>query len=941
MEPFDFDSRANADYIEQLHQQYLKDPRSVSENWRAFFAGFEMGYGRSSSPPVQTGVAPAGSTGPTVLPLTMGVFDLVHSYRELGHKIARLNPLGGNRTSHPLLELSNFGMSEADLDKTVGTGSFLGKTDGTLRDLLDKLKRTYCGTLGVEFIGISNKEQRDWLTAQMEPIYNQPSFSPEQQKSILFQLIASEEFEQYLHRVFIGAKRFSIEGAESMVPLLNTMIEDGAALGGKQWILGMAHRGRLGTLAHVLNKPYESLLGEFFGTNKPNEPDNADGDVKYHLGFANTIPVRDGLTVKVSLLPNPSHLELINPIMQGIIRAKQEMLGDDSRRQVVPVCIHGDAAFTGQGIVAETLNLSELPGFDNGGTLHLIVNNQIGFTTPPWQGRFTAYPTDIARAIEAPIFHVNGDDPHAVVWAAKLAVAFRQKFCCDVIIDLWCYRKHGHNEQDEPDFTQPVMYRQIRSHKSVREQYARRLIDQGILTEAAVEAMTAEVVKRLDAARDLAREVRPRVKVPSFGGAWKGLGRAGSDWSADTKVSAAALSRTADGLRNLPEGFTPHPKIAKVFIPDRIAMVEGRKPIDWGCAEMMAMGTLLTEGYSVRLTGQDVERGTFSHRHAVLHDYETDATYLPLSRLLNGRNRLTVINSMLSEFAVLGFEWGYASADPRTLVMWEAQFGDFVNGAQPIIDQIITASESKWRYMNGLVLLLPHGHEGQGPEHSNAYIERFLSMCAEDNMQVCMLSTPAQYFHALRRQMLRKFRKPLVLMQPKSMLRDPKRASELSEFTEGGFRTVIDDPQVTDPERVRRILITSGKMYYLLRDVREESPDRDELAIIRLEQFYPFPEKELAEVLRRYPRQQEVSWVQEETQNRGAWTFLEPRLRTILPDRIIGYIGRDAAASPATGSTEEHKREERALVEHAMRLKGPSSAKPDASGSPGKVAATH
>lgn len=911
MDLFDFVNRANADYIERLQQQYQKDPSSVPEQWRGFFAGFDLGLHRTE----------IGATAlkdlPTAPPLSMGVFDLVHSYRELGHFQAQLDPLGAERPEHPLLHLSNFGMSDTDLDRQVGTGSFRGQTDGSLRDLIQKLRTTYCGTLGVEFTGISDKNQRDWLQDRMEPILNRPVFSPERQREILFQLVAAEEFEQYLGRVFVGAKRFSLEGGEALIPLLNTLIDHGATQGVDQVIFAMAHRGRLNVLAHVLNKPYEVMLSEFMGTGLLPAEIGGDGDVKYHLGYANHRPLPNGM-IKVSLLPNPSHLELINPIQQGIVRCKQEILEDRHRTRAVPVCLHGDAAFTGQGIVAETLNLSELPGYFTGGTIHIIINNQIGFTTPPAQGRFTPYPTDIAKAIQAPIFHVNGDDPEAVVWAAMLAIEFRQRFRCDVMIDLWCYRRHGHNEQDEPTFTQPVMYRQIQQHTSVRRLYEKKLTELGRIDETELDRMKQTVLHRLDTARALAEEVRPRQKIPSFAGVWHGFGRAGDDWSAVTKVPQSVLDKVVDTLRNLPRGFTIHPKLKRLLVADRLEMVAGKKPIDWGCAEMLAIGSLLLEGTPVRLTGQDVERGTFSHRHAVLHDYENGERYVPLANIDKNQARFTVLNSMLSEFACLGFEWGYSSADPRRLVIWEAQFGDFVNGAQPIIDQILSSSESKWRYMNGLVMNLPHGYEGQGPEHSNAYLERFLSLCAEDNMQVVVPSTSAQYFHALRRQIHRKFRKPLVLMMPKKLLRyDPSGAS-LRDLTEGAFQNVIDDPTVTDRHQVRRLLICTGKVYYTLQAARDKNNIKD-IAIVRVEQLYPFPQKELDQVLRRY-RTGDIVWVQEEPKNRGAWSFMEPRLRAMLPDTVVRYEGRSAAASPATGSHKMHELEEQELISAALNL---------------------
>jgi 2-oxoglutarate dehydrogenase E1 component len=685
----------------------------------------------------------------------------------------------------------------------------------------------------------------------------------------------------------------------------------------------MAHRCRLNTLVHVLNQPYESMLAEFFGTARPMQEVGGDGDVKYHLGFANSKTTTGGKTVKVSLIPNPSHLEMINPIHQGIVRCKQDVFGDPGREKVVPIAMHGDAAFTGQGVVAETLNLSELHGFRTGGTIHIIINNQIGFTTPPNQERFTPYPTDMAKAIQAPVFHVNGDDPEMCLWAAKLAVAFRQRFKCDVMIDLWCYRRNGHNETDEPSFTQPVMYKRISEHPSVRRLYEQKLLAEGRISQAELDQMKAAVIDRLSTARDQAKEDRPRAKVPSFAGVWKGLGPAGDDWSSVTKVSRDALDKVIDVYNHKPDGFVVHPKVLKGVVEKRQEMVATGRGIDWGTAEMLAWGTLLNEGFGIRLTGQDVERGTFSHRHAVLNDYETGKKWFPLDRLCSRRDQYMVINSMLSEFAVLGFEWGYASADPNRLCMWEAQFGDFVNGAQPIIDQIISSAESKWRYHNGIVLLLPHGYEGAGPEHSNAYVERFLHMSAEDNWQVCMLSTPAQYFHALRRQMHRKFRKPLILFQPKSILRDPQKASNIEELINGSFQTVIDDDSApADRDAVRRVLLCSGKTYWMLKDACDQNPGAaDDIALVRVEQYYPFPQKELAQVFAKYRRAEEICWVQEEVRNRGAWSFLQPRLLGMIPENaVLTYHGRDEAASPATGSMATHKKEEQDLIAAALEL---------------------
>ena len=935
----------NGQYIDEMYARYLADPQSVDPQWQAFFAGFALGTGDAgrdvAAIPAVTGMVGAAAVEQLEATTPVGIYDLVHTYREFGHFEANLNPLaaelGEVRKPHPMLSLENFGLHDQPAELQIGTGGFRGPCDGTLGDLVSKLRQTYCGNIGVEYTGIGDKEQRDWLAEQMEPVLNRPQLSPEQKKHILRQIIAAEEFEQYLHRAFVGSKRFSVEGAEALVPLLNTIIELAAELGGEQAIAAMAHRGRLNILAHILAKPYETMLAEFAETNT--EDDSGDGDVKYHHGFANHRTVKTDVgenqyAIKVSLLPNPSHLELINPIQQGIIRCKQQWLLDGNRLKVVPITLHGDASFCGQGIVFETLNLSELPGYRTGGTIHIITNNQIGFTTPPSQGRFTPYPTDVAKAIQAPVFHVNGDDPEAVWHVGRLAIGFRQKFAQDVFIDLVCYRKYGHNETDEPSFTQPLMYKAIKEHKSVRELYTARLLEEGIVSEEEVAQMKQVVLDRLKAAREAAMVEKPRAKVPTFSGVWRGFGRAPKDyrqWQTSTSVPRQTLERVVAVLEKLPSDFSVHPKLKKQ-LDARVESVRGGEGIDWGTAEMLALGSLLLEGTNVRFTGQDVERGTFSHRHAVLWDYSTGEKYRPLQYVGGagkdeGQGRFEIINSMLSEEAVLGFEWGFASADPKNLVIWEAQFGDFVNGAQTIIDQILVAAESKWGYTNGMVLNLPHGYEGLGPEHSNAYVERFLSMCAENNIQVCYPSTPAQYFHLLRRQIRRKFRKPLVLMMPKSLLRKVEAASRIEEFTEGQLQLLIDDPAIKQPERVRRLLLCSGKIYFLLDAARKEK-GRDDIAIARVEQFYPFPEHELRAIVDRYHKAAEIVWVQEEVRNRGAWSFMQPRLREMFPDRLIDYRGRPEAASPATGSYKGHLLEEQKLIAEALETSGKAAGAP-------------
>ena len=907
MQRFDFFHRANADYIDRLYQQYLKDPESVDPSWRAYFAGFED----------------AGGAQPTV-PLTLGVQNLIHTYRDLGHFAARLDPLGKERPANPLLDLSQFNIGEKDLDRQVGTADFQGPTDGTLRDLVSKLRDTYCRTIGIEFVNISDKKQRQWLAQRMEPILNRPTLSPDESRAILYQLVAAEEFEQWLHRKYPTSKRFSLEGAEALIPLLNVIVDYGAGIGVEEICMGMPHRGRLNVLAHVLNKPYEVLLSEFAGT-IVHQDAQGDGDVKYHLGYANDRPTAQNRSVHIGLSPNPSHLELIDPVVEGIVRAKQEYRGDKDRTRVIPLLIHGDASFTGQGIVLETLGLSELTGWRTGGTIHVIVNNQIGFTTTPEEGRFTPYPTDVAKAIQAPIFHVNGDDAEAVIHAARLAIEFREQFKCDVMIDMWCYRRHGHNEVDEPSFTQPLMYQQIAQHKSVRELYTEQLLREGKTTPEQVEEMRKIARERLDKAGESAKETRPRQRHAVINNLWKGMTRTPADWGAKTAVPGDKLLKIAQAAANLPEGFTPHMKLGRLM-SQRLDAVRTGDGIDWGNGEMLAMGSLLLEGTPIRFTGQDVERGTFSHRHAILWDYKTGQRYAPLNHLSDKQARLTIMNTMLSELAVLGFEYGFSSADPRNLVIWEAQFGDFVNGAQPIIDQFLAGAESKWRLMNGLVLLLPHGFEGQGPEHSSAYLERFLSLCAEDNMQVIVPTRPSQLFHALRRQIHRPFRKPLVVMSPKSLLRYSPSWSKLSEFTDAGFQLVFDDPGNPERDAVRRILFCSGKVFYSLASARDKASLKN-VAIVRVEQLYPFPKKEIQAILARYRQAREIGWVQEEPRNRGGWRFMEDRLRDMLPDpAVLAYFGRHESASPATGSYKAHEEEEREIISHALDLPGSKSA---------------
>jgi 2-oxoglutarate dehydrogenase E1 component len=902
----DFILRANPSYIDELYEQYRLDPCSVGDDWAHFFAGFEFSGQNTPSETHSPGER------------TVGVFDLIHSYRELGHLIADLDPLGGHPTSHPLLELREFGFTPDDLNRHVQCPSLKGRDDCTLQELIDVLKATYCGTLGVEYMYIDDKTQREWLQEQMEPSLNRPDLSPEDCRHVLAKTTSATGFEQFLHAKYVGQKRFSLEGAETLIPFLDTLIEECGEYGIEEIIAGMSHRGRLNVLANILGKPCEMIFSEFEGHFLPKDV-AGDGDVKYHLGYARDHTTRSGRTVHVSLLSNPSHLEAVDPVVEGIVRAKQRYRRDTEGGHVMPLLLHGDAAFTGQGIVAETLALSELPAYRTGGSVHVIINNRVGFTASPADYCFTRYPSDIGKFIQAPVFHVNGNDPEAAVQAARLAARFRHRFKVDVIIDLVCYRLHGHNEADDPTFTHPAMYRKIAQQKSACELYAARLAEKGVVAEDTYETIRREQREIFDAAIDYARDFMPRQQIFALGGVWAGMSWAGDDWSAATSVSHQQLVEIADRVRRLPDDFNPHPRVVKL-LNDRREMLEEDSVVDWGCAEMLALGSLLLEGVNVRLTGQDSGRGTFSHRHAVLTDQKTDATYIPLEHLKEDQGWVINADSMLSEAAALGFEYGFSSADPRNLVLWEAQFGDFANGAQIAIDQFIASAESKWQRMSGLVMLLPHGYEGQGPEHSSARLERYLQLCAENNMQVCNLTTPAQYFHALRMQMHRSFRKPLILMTPKSLLRHRLARSPAAALSNGVFQNVISETHDLDHAAVRRVLLCSGKIYYDLLTERDQRQIAD-IAIVRIERLYPFPEPEIAAELAAYASAREVFWVQEEPWNMGAWQFMATRFAPLLGiDRELTYVGRDEAASPATGSYKLHIDEQTQILNSALRL---------------------
>ncbi len=893
-------ARANPDYVDRLYRQYRQDPNSVDERWALVFAGYEFALSSGAA------ATPAGPQNPP------GVLDLVHSFRAFGHLIADSDPLGQCPTEHPFFEEVESRFAPEDLARTV-TSPFHGLETTTLKQLEAALRETYCGGFTVEFMHLFDKERRDWLLERMEPARNRPQLEPNDRRRVLKRLIMAEGFERFLHTKYRGSKRFSLEGGEALIPLLDTLVEETHRRQVEEIVFGMPHRGRLNVLGHILKKPYENILAEFEGLQEQE-------DVKYHLGYSHDHVTSEGHKIHLTLSANPSHLEAVDPVVLGMVRAKQTARADANRERVIPVLMHGDAAFTGEGIVYETLELSSLDSFTIGGTIHILINNQVGFTTDPEDGRSTPYASDVARVLQAPVFHVNADDPEAAVWAAELAFGFRQRFKTDVFINLVCYRRYGHNELDDPTFTQPRMYAVIKNHPTVDQRYEGRLVDDGAITPEDAQAMRDEVRDRLEEALKTAREHKeiPKVDRP-FEGEWAAFGPAGEDWTARTRVEPERLKQIAESITRLPEGFTPHARIPKLFGQMRDLVASGRG-LHWAAGETLAYGALLLEGTPVRLCGQDSARGTFSHRHAVLFDAETGEPYVPLNHIEEGQAEIEVVNSPLSEAGVLGFEYGMSSADPYRLFIWEAQYGDFANGAQVVIDQFIASAEAKWKRQSGLVLLLPHGYEGQGPEHSSARLERYLQLCADRNMQVIHPTTPAQIFHALRRQMHRPFRKPLVVMSPKSMLRHKEAVSDLADFTERDFSLVLPDPSAPEPEGVRRVLLCSGKVYYTLSAARAERELGDEVALVRVEQLYPFPADETLAAVGAYPQEAEVLWVQEEPQNQGAWPFVGPRLHHLLEGRGVRYVGRPASASPATGSFKVHQAEEKALVDAAFDL---------------------
>jgi 2-oxoglutarate dehydrogenase E1 component len=882
-------------WIEQQYLLWQAAPEQVTAEWRTFFEGFALGM-----------VSPS-TTEPAYFLKQSAVQSLIYRYRDIGHLLACTDPLSSCKISHQLLDLDAFGLSPADFDTLFHTRRFM-KESATLREIWETMHETYCRSIGVEFMHIQDPGQRQWLIDRMEPECNRSAFSREEQLGILGKLMEATFFEEFLHRRFLGQKRFSLEGGEALIPLLEEVVRRAAGLGIGELILGMSHRGRLNVLANIFHKPYQNIFAEF--------QDNiqhgvvGEGDVKYHKGFSTDRPLADGGSIHLAIATNPSHLEAVDGVVVGKARARQERLGPDGSRLVLPVLIHGDAAFAGQGVVAEVFNLSQLDGYRTGGTLHIVVNNQIGFTTLPTDARSSRYATDVAKMVEAPVFHVHGEDPEAVLHVARLALEYRQEFARDVVVEMICYRRYGHNEGDEPYFTQPLMYKIIKDRPPVHRLYAERLMAAGVAREV-VASMAAGVNQCLE--DSFGKEDEP-VDL-GFHGEWSGIQREYVPGKVETGVPPETLRDLAEMLACLPEGFQPHPKI-QALLAKRLESVKLGTAIDWGTGEALAFATLLRDGTQVRLSGQDSRRGTFSHRHAFVYDQETGAAFAPLAQAGGEQRMFRVYDSMLSENAVLAFEYGYSLAVPAGLTIWEAQFGDFANGAQVIIDQFIVAGETKWDRVSGLVMLLPHGFEGQGAEHSSARIERYLQLCADDNLQVVYPSTPAQFFHLLRRQVKQPFRIPLIVFTPKSLFRHPLCISPLDEFTGGWFREIL--PDSARPEDVRRVLICSGKIYFDLLEGKTAGGLTDTL-LVRIEQLYPLRNDLLREALSPYQQVQSIAWVQEEPRNMGGWSFIQPQLTEIL-GREPHYIGRPAAAAPAVGSHRQHKLEQEKIIMEALQF---------------------
>ena len=967
----------NAEYLENLQSNFKKNPKSVDVAWQAFFQSLDAGVNQTLNTPIKpswirqdwpqnpsdeftsafTGewsadaeivdrfseqiTAKANDANITVSneAVERAVLDsiraimIIRAHRIRGHLVADLDPLGlRNEAIHPELDPKSYGFRDEDLDRPIFIDNVLGLQIASMREIIDLVRRTYCGTFALQYMHISDPEQSAWLKERIEGYGKEIKFTREGRKAILNKLVEAEGFEKFLHVKYMGTKRFGLDGGEALIPALEQIIKRGGALGVQEIVIGMPHRGRLSVLANVMGKPYKAIFNEFQGGSFKPEDVDGSGDVKYHLG-ASSDREFDGNTVHLSLTANPSHLEAVNPVVIGKVRAKQQQLNDSKRTTVLPLLLHGDAAFAGQGVVAECFGLSGLVGHKTGGTIHVVVNNQIGFTTAPHFSRSSPYPTDIALMVEAPIFHVNGDDPEAVVHAAKVATEFRQKFQKDVVIDIICYRRFGHNEGDEPMFTNPIMYKKIKKQKTTLTLYTDRLVQDGLIPEGEIEDLKTGFQSFLNDEFEAGKNYKPN-KADWLDGRWSHLDRNKDDYQrGQTAISDKTFEQVGDSLSKLPDDFPAHKTVARLF-ENKKKMFSTGTGLDWATAEALAFGSLLTEGFPVRLSGQDATRGTFSQRHSGIINQNNEERYYPLNHITEGQAQYEVIDSMLSEYAVLGFEYGYSLSEPNTLVAWEAQFGDFANGAQIMFDQFISSGESKWLRMSGLVVLLPHGFEGQGPEHSSARLERFLQMCGQDNWIVANCSTPANYFHILRRQLHRSFRKPLILVTPKSLLRHKLCVSDRSHFTDGSsfHRVLWDDAEkgssktkLLPDKKIKRVVMCSGKVYYDLLEERDRRGIND-IYLLRFEQFYPFPAISAVKELERF-KNAEMIWCQEEPKNQGSWTFMEPNLEWVL-NRIKArvnrphYVGRSASASPATGLASTHKNQQEALINEALSFEG-------------------
>ncbi len=934
---------SNAPYVEELYESYLENPGSIAEHWRDYFDqlqhqpatdGQETTRDQAHAPIVESFAQRARANafivrGSQQLDLSVAckqvsVQSIIAAYRSLGVRVADLDPLKRQeRPVIPELDPAFYGLTEADLDQVYSaTNTYFTKADTmSMRDMLKALRDTYCRTVGVEFMHISDPAAKRWIQERLESNTGVPAFTPERKRHVLQQLTEAEGLERYLHTKYVGQKRFSLEGGESFIASMDELVNHAGESGVQEIVVGMAHRGRLNMLVNIMGKMPADLFAEFEGKYAQNL---TDGDVKYHNGFSSDISTRGG-PVHLSLAFNPSHLEIVNPVVEGSVRARQDRRGDADGSEVLPVLVHGDAAFAGQGVVMETLNLAQTRGYGTGGTVHLVINNQIGFTTSdPRDTRSTLYCTDVVKMIEAPVFHVNGDDPEAVVYVTQLALDYRREFRHDVVVDIVCFRKLGHNEQDTPSLTQPLMYKRIGQHPGTRKLYADKLVAQGILSEGEPDELVKGYRQLMEDGRRTVEPVLTDFKN-KYATDWKPFLNAKWTDQADTGVPIAELTRIGERITTVPEGFTVHPLVERL-LNDRRKMARGEQPLDWGMGEHLGFATLVASGYTIRITGQDSGRGTFTHRHAVLHDQKrdrwNDGAYIPLQNVSDTQAPFTVIDSVLSEEAVLGFEYGYATAEPNTLTIWEAQFGDFVNGAQVVIDQFISAGEAKWGRQCGLVMMLPHGYEGQGPEHSSARIERFLQLCADNNMQVVQPTNASQIFHVLRRQMIRPFRKPLVIFTPKSLLRHKDATSPLQDLAEGQFELVLGERNADiNPDDVKRVLVCSGRVYYDLLNARNEG-QRNDVAILRVEQLYPFGHKAFQTELQKYPNAKEIIWVQDEPQNQGPWFYIQHHLyENMAEGQRLGYAGRPASASPAVGYMAKHLEQQRNMLEQAFAPK--------------------